>query len=46
MTSATGVCEHAMDTALFLRSVKGTATFTITAKEPTLGINSTAMAFG
>lgn len=46
MASATGVCERAMDTALFLRSVKGAATFIITAKEPIPGINSTAMAFG
>lgn len=45
MTSATGVCERATDTASFLRSVKAAATFTITAKEPTLGINSTAFAF-
>lgn len=45
MTSATGVCERAMDTALFPRSLEGAASFTITAKEPTPGINSTTIAF-
>lgn len=40
------VCERATDSTSLQPSVKGAATFTITAKEPSPGINSTTMAFG
>lgn len=46
MASAMGVCERATDITSLQRSVKGAATFIITAKGPTPGINSIALAFG